>query len=92
MNHAKDNTLLCEDGVCRFPSAHDETQAPKPHTMADITWRIFRIMAEFVEGFQFLSSSSREVTVFGSARIGEDNHWYKEIARLTRMLGDAGFT
>lgn len=60
--------------------------------MSDITWRIFRIMAEFVDGFQFLSQSSREVTVFGSARLPEDNHWYQEVARLTKMLGDAGFT
>jgi len=32
------------------------------------TWRIFRIMAEFVEGFETLSSVPRAVTVFGSAR------------------------
>lgn len=60
--------------------------------MSDITWRIFRIMSEFVEGFQFLSKSHKEVTVFGSARLPEDNHWYQEIVRLTKMLGDAGFT
>ncbi|PIR48094.1 TIGR00730 family Rossman fold protein [Candidatus Uhrbacteria bacterium CG10_big_fil_rev_8_21_14_0_10_50_16] len=60
--------------------------------MSDITWRIFRIMSEFVEGFQFLSNFSREVTVFGSARLPQENHWYQEMARLTNMLGKAGFT
>ena len=33
------------------------------------TWRIFRIMAEFVEGFSFLAGIERSVTIFGSARL-----------------------
>ncbi len=84
----------CADGVCRFPAATSETPdaVPPAQSMADITWRIFRIMAEFVEGFQFLSTSSREVTVFGSARIPETDHWYQEVVRLTRLLGEAGFS
>ena len=84
----------CVDGVCRFPVATSETpdQVTPAQNMADITWRIFRIMAEFVEGFQFLSTSSREVTVFGSARLPEDDHWYQEVVRLTHLLGQAGFS
>lgn len=86
----------CVDGVCRFPITDAEVVekggALKTQNMSDLTWRIFRIMSEFVEGFQFLSESSREVTVFGSARLPEDNHWYQEVARLTGMLGKAGFT
>lgn len=81
--------------LCRFPLTHEEAELakkPSPISMSHITWRIFRIMSEFVEGFQFLSTFSREVTVFGSARLPEDNHWYQEIARLTHMLGKAGFT
>lgn len=81
--------------LCRFPATHGECESdedPTPARMADITWRIFRIMSEFVEGFQFLSKSNHEVTVFGSARLPEDNHWYQEIVRLTEMLGKAGFT
>ncbi|MCH8049231.1 TIGR00730 family Rossman fold protein [Patescibacteria group bacterium] len=60
--------------------------------MADITWRIFRIMAEFVEGFQFLSTLSREVTVFGSARMPPSNKWYQEATKLGRLLAENGFT
>lgn len=63
--------------------------APK---MSDMTWRIFRIMAEFVEGFQFLSSTKREVTVFGSARLPPTSRWYQEATTLGRMLGEAGFS
>ncbi|TAK04302.1 TIGR00730 family Rossman fold protein [Patescibacteria group bacterium] len=60
--------------------------------MHEITWRIFRIMAEFVEGFQFISSFSREVTVFGSARLPETDRWYKEARKLGGMLAECGFT
>lgn len=55
-------------------------------------WRIFRIMAEFVSGFEFLADLRREVTFFGSARFTEDDHWYKVAQKLGRMLAEHGFT
>lgn len=55
-------------------------------------WRIFRIMAEFVSGFEFLADLRREVTFFGSARFTEDEHWYKEAQKLGRLLAEHGFT
>jgi len=55
-------------------------------------WRIFRIMAEFVDGFQFLSDFKKTVTFFGSARFEEDNRWYQEAQKLASMLGKAGFS
>ncbi|MBI2551537.1 TIGR00730 family Rossman fold protein [Candidatus Uhrbacteria bacterium] len=60
--------------------------------MNEITWRIFRIMAEFVEGFQFLSEFSREVTVFGSARFPPGHRWYREARKLGNLLAENGFT
>lgn len=82
--------------ICRIPLAADEkelyTKAGTPPRMSDITWRIFRIMAEFVEGFQFLSKISHEVTVFGSARTPSTNRWYQVAVRLGELLGEAGFT
>lgn len=86
--------LVCKDGVCRVPLTHTESLFPpkEPPKMSDITWRIFRIMAEFVEGFQFLSESSQEVTVFGSARLKPTDHWYKESEKLGRLLANGGYT
>lgn len=82
--------------VCRVPLTSEERvlcvtpeQAPK---MSDLTWRIFRIMAEFVEGFQFLSTTSREVTVFGSARLPPTNRWYQEAVKFGRLLGNNGYS
>ena len=62
------------------------------HKMSDITWRIFRIMSEFVEGFQFLSQFSKEVTVFGSARLAPQNRWYKEAVKMGKILAENGFS
>jgi len=60
--------------------------------MSDITWRIFRIMSEFVEGFQFLSQFHKEVTIFGSARLDLNSKWCKEAEKLGKLLAKAGFT
>ena len=54
-------------------------------------WRIFRIMAEFVEGFQFLFDFKKTVTFFGSARFKPDNRWYQEAEKLAQMLAKDKF-
>lgn len=80
--------------ICRIPLSPDETVrgVVTPPQMHEITWRIFRIMAEFVEGFQFLSSFQREVTIFGSARLPETSPWYQEARKLGQLLGECGYT
>ena len=65
---------------------------PTQARMSDLTWRIFRIMSEFVDGFQFLSTSCKEVTFFGSARLKPSSSWYKETVKLAELLGKNGFT
>ena len=45
-------------------------------------WRMFRIMGEFTEGFEFISKLKNSVTIFGSARFDEDDHWRPEIEEL----------
>ena len=69
----------------RIPENPEEAEL-ELQSMSDITWRIFRIMSEFVEGFQFLSEFKQEVTVFGSARFKSNNKWYKEARKLGKML------
>ena len=54
-------------------------------------WRIFRIMAEFVDGFQFLADLKRTVTFFGSARFPEDNRWYNEARKLGALLAKSDY-
>lgn len=55
------------------------------------SWRIFRIMAEFVDGFNFINKFKKSVTFFGSARFTPQNRHYKEAQKLARLLGRAGY-
>lgn len=50
------------------------------------TWRIFRIMAEFVEGFETMSKIGRAVTIFGSARTKPQDEYYKMAEDLAAEL------
>ena len=56
------------------------------------SWRIFRIITEFVEGYQFLADLKKEVTILGSARIPSNNKYYKVAEELGYLLGKNGFT
>src|SRR3974377_2485300 len=49
-------------------------------------WRIFRIMAEFVDSFEALSQVGPAVTVFGSARTSPKDHYYKSAVELAHGL------
>ena len=56
------------------------------------SWRVFKIMSEFVDGYQFLSELKSEVTILGSARLPSNNKYYKVAQELGRLLGKNGFT
>jgi hypothetical protein len=58
----------------------------------NFSWRVFRIMSEFVDGFEFLSNLERTVTFFGSARLREDNLYYAQARELAYRLSKRGFT
>ncbi|MDD5355713.1 MAG: TIGR00730 family Rossman fold protein, partial [Candidatus Omnitrophica bacterium] len=50
------------------------------------TWRVFRIMAEFVEGFEVLSRTGKAVSIFGSARTKPGDKYYKLATETARLL------
>src|SRR3990170_631607 len=62
-----------------------------PDFRQTILWRIFRIMAEFVDGFGFIVDFKKSVTIFGSTRFDENNPWCEEARKLGRLLGKDGF-
>ena len=55
------------------------------------SWRVFRIMAEFVEGFEALDEVTRGVTIFGSARTKQDAAYYTMAYELSRKLVENGY-
>jgi hypothetical protein len=55
------------------------------------TWRVFRIMGEFVEGFDELASVTRGVAIFGSARTKPEDQQYRDAQETAALLARAGF-
>jgi uncharacterized protein (TIGR00730 family) len=58
---------------------------------AEETWRVFRIMAEFVEGFEELATLGPAVSFFGSARTKPDDKYYKLAEQTAAVIAKAGF-
>lgn len=54
-------------------------------------WRVFRIMAEFVEGFEKMGKIKPSIAVFGSARTKPSNKYYKMSVRVAKELTKKGF-
>lgn len=78
---------------CRIPlSVEEERTQSEPTDIHQLSWRIFRIMAEFVEGFQILSETSKEVTFWGGTRIQPGSHWYNVAEQLAQKAAENGFT
>lgn len=73
------------------PSIEHELLQQGDEDVSVTSWRIFRIMAEFVSGFELLKKYRLAATVFGSARSLPDSHWYQESQRLGYLLGKNGF-
>ncbi len=83
-NKNKRNVLVPAKELPIFTHPHDWRHS--------FHWRIFRIMSEFVEGFQFLADFKKTVTFFGSARFKENNKWYKVAQELGELLSKAGYS
>jgi hypothetical protein len=58
---------------------------------AHSSWQIFKIMAEFVDGFEALAKLGPCISVFGSARTTPDNKYYELAVDISRRLSEEGF-
>ena len=68
-----------------------ETPGPDEFLHTD-TWRVFRIMGEFVQGFEELAHVNNGVAVFGSARTAADHPEYKAAQETGALLARAGYS
>jgi len=69
----------------------------EPHLVGEFKhmeepWRLFRIMAEFVNGFDELGNVGKAVSIFGSARTPENHPMYRAAEETARSLVNAGYT
>ncbi|MEZ7929022.1 MAG: TIGR00730 family Rossman fold protein [Flavobacteriales bacterium] len=55
------------------------------------SWQIFKIMSEFVQGFETMSKIGPCVSVFGSARTKPDNKYYKQAEEIGYLLTQSGY-
>ena len=69
----------------------EDRRAPGDFTRTD-TWRVMRIMGEFIEGFDNLAKVERGVSIFGSARTAPDDPQYLAAQETARLLAEAGFS
>src|SRR6201988_1263382 len=67
-----------------------ESPRPDEFTHTD-TWRVFRIMEEFVEGFDELATLTRGISIFGSARSKPDDPDYLAAQETAALLAKQGF-
>ena len=63
-----------------------------PDRQSKDTWSVFKIMGEFVEGFETLRSVWPSVSIFGSARSGRNHVYYQDAVRISQALSEAGFS
>jgi len=55
------------------------------------SWRMFHIMAEFVEGFEALGKYHPSVSIFGSTRVKPEDEVYQKAEQIGRLLAENGF-
>lgn len=66
------------------------TPTSTSHKTEENSWRMFRILGEFVEGFQSLSELPKAVTIFGSARTPSNDPYYHAAAEIGRLAVQRG--
>jgi len=81
-----------------FPNHHRQTEderllesVEELETIGRDAWRIFRIMGEFVEGFEEMTKVGPAVSIFGSARVQPDHPQYQLCVETARLIGESGF-
>ncbi len=60
--------------------------------MAHESWKVFQVMAEFVEGYERLVHISPSVSIFGSARLKPSSPWYKLTFDIAKAISESGYT
>ena len=60
------------------------------HSQEDL-WRIFKVMSEFVEGFETMSKIKPSIVIFGSARLKPEDQYYKLTEEVAKELVKKGF-
>ena len=63
----------------------------KYNQKAEDAWQVLRMQSEFIKGFDELSELTPCISVFGSARTNEDDKYYKEATKLSKLIVENGY-
>jgi len=77
--------------MVKIESGSKKNMFAKDNFVQEDTWRIFRIMSEFVDGFEALSKIGKAVSIFGSARAKPQNRNYKMTEEIAYYIAKAGY-
>ncbi len=95
MTNDRDPERVSERWKSQAPQTADESllenRFEEPEFLHTDAWRLFRIQAEFTEGFQTLAGLPPAVSIFGSARVSADDPMYEAAQEVARRLGRVGF-
>ncbi|MCC7145695.1 MAG: TIGR00730 family Rossman fold protein [Phycisphaeraceae bacterium] len=85
--------MLGKEKVNHRPNGTGSLPMPldREDALSKETWRLFRILAEFVDGFELMSAVGPAVTVFGSARTPEGSEYYNLAVECGRQLAKNDF-
>ncbi|MBP6868805.1 MAG: TIGR00730 family Rossman fold protein [Candidatus Pacebacteria bacterium] len=81
-------TRAIEEGRHEMPES-PEPLVCKPRQLE--SWRVFKIMSEFVEGFELIQKYGLAASVFGTARCGFDDEVYQSATELSARLAKSGY-
>jgi hypothetical protein len=92
-NHGRRSGAVVMRGAEKRPTEDQQLlqEAPDASFVKTDTWRALRIMGEFVEGFDALAGIGPAVSVFGSARIGRSDPYYRMARTVARKLARHGY-
>ena len=94
MSRSDDKPPVCKETEdARFLESPRPAERQTPQDLlARDSWRVFRIMGEFVEGFEEMSIAGPAVSIFGSARVSPDDAIYQQCVTTAFGLGKEGYS
>lgn len=70
---------------------HGPFELDPQHLFGTDSWKVFRIISEFVDGFENMTNLGPSVSIFGSARIKPDHPYYTLAVEVARRIAQKGF-
>jgi hypothetical protein len=100
IRHRDEDTVSRPSKIAHAPEEVDavdhQEAGPRVRSMRDVapkdTWTLFKIMGEFVEGFETLRTVEPAVSIFGGSRVRKNSRYYRKAIQVSQALAREGFS